>query len=108
MSVVESLGAEVITLPTEKISVEDVLTALGERKITSLLVEDDSEIQASFIREKAFQKLIAYIAPKIIGGKNSFSFVGGEGSETIAEGTQLQFARVEKIGPDLKVVAYPI
>lgn len=105
---IEKLDVEVIKLASPIISIHEVLKVLGERKVLSLLVEGGSEVHASFIREQAFQQMIIYMAPKIIGGKNSISFVGGEGCELISEGTKVQFASVEKIGPDIKIVAYPL
>ena len=103
----ENLGAEIISLPEETIHVKEVLRILGERKISSVLVEGGSEVHASFIGENAFQQIIAYIAPKVIGGKNAFPFVGGAGASFIKEGKDLQFVSIEKIGPDIKIVAKP-
>lgn len=102
---IESFGAEVISFSSPSIDIEEVLNVLGERKIMSLLVEGGSEVHASFIKNKLFQQMIVYIAPKVIGGRESIPFIGGSSLEKIADGTQLQFINVEQIGPDLKITA---
>lgn len=76
--------------------------------MTSLLVEGGSKIHASFIQAKAFQKMIVYMAPKIIGGTNSFHFVGGDGCTNMIDATKLRFTSIEQIGPDLKIIAKPL
>ena len=59
-----------------------------------MLVEGGSEVHASFIDEEAFQQIILYMAPKIIGGE-SHSLVGGPGPKRVAEGKQLKFIDVK-------------
>lgn len=105
---IENLGVEIISLSSPTISIQEVLTILGEKKVMSVLVEGGSEVHASFIKEQAFQQMIIYIAPKIIGGKEAISFIGGEGYENMVDATKLQFTNVEKIGPDIKIIAKPL
>lgn len=99
---------EVITLDHEKLPIQEVLKILGEKKITSILVEGGSEIHASFIEEKAFQQMVVYIAPKVIGGRQAIPFIGGEGPSLVQQGCKLQFTSVKQIGPDLKIIAKPL
>lgn len=102
---IESFGAEVISFQSRSISIEEVLNELGERKILSVLVEGGSEVHASFIKSHLYQQIIVYIAPKMIGGRESIPFIGGGSLEKIADGTQLRFTKIEQIGPDIKITA---
>ncbi|WP_019153477.1 bifunctional diaminohydroxyphosphoribosylaminopyrimidine deaminase/5-amino-6-(5-phosphoribosylamino)uracil reductase RibD [Robertmurraya massiliosenegalensis] len=104
----EDLGITIIILDKPYIEVTEVLKKLGARKLMSVLVEGGSEIHASFIADNAFQQIIAYIAPKIIGGKKALPFVGGLGPEFIKDGKNLQFTAVEQLGRDLKITAKPL
>lgn len=104
----ESLGVTIISQERSTISVKEVLTTLVEHKIMSVLVEGGSEIHASFIEEDAFQQIITYIAPKIIGGRNAIPFIGGVGPELVKLGKKLHFSAVEYLGPDLKITAKPL
>ncbi|MBP2240361.1 diaminohydroxyphosphoribosylaminopyrimidine deaminase/5-amino-6-(5-phosphoribosylamino)uracil reductase [Cytobacillus eiseniae] len=104
----ESLGVTIISQDSAEISLKGVLHTLGEREIISVLVEGGSEIHASFIEEEAFQQIITYVAPKIIGGREAIPFIGGAGPELVKLGKQLRFTAVEKIGPDIKITAKPL
>lgn len=104
----ESLGVTIISQDSTEISLKEVLHTLGKRDILSVLVEGGSEIHASFIEEDAFQQIITYVAPKIIGGREAIPFIGGAGPELVKLGKQLRFTAVEKIGPDIKITAKPL
>lgn len=101
-------GVDVVNLPAESILVRDVLKHLATKQITSLLVEGGSEVHASFIKERAFQQIIFYVAPILIGGKKAFPVIGGSGANFICEGTKLTFQSITQIGPDIKIIANPL
>ncbi|KAB2338139.1 bifunctional diaminohydroxyphosphoribosylaminopyrimidine deaminase/5-amino-6-(5-phosphoribosylamino)uracil reductase RibD [Cytobacillus depressus] len=102
-----NLGIEICPLSKSTIDINEVLFDLGKRKIMSILVEGGSEIHSSFIKSNAFQQIILYIAPKIIGGKSAIPFVGGSGVELVQFANKLQFESVQHIGCDLKIIAKP-
>lgn len=104
----ETIGVTVLSQDSPRIKVAEVLRTLGELKIMSVLVEGGSEVHASFIEENCFQQIIAYLAPKVIGGRNAIPFVGGVGPELVKRGHQLHFTAVERIGSDLKITAKPL
>lgn len=104
----QEAGTEVVALPTETIHIQDVLSDLGERHIMSLLVEGGAEVHASFVAANAFQQVIFYLAPKLIGGSNAKTAIGGSGIEFVQDATQLEFVTVERIGPDVKIIARPM
>lgn len=104
----EQLGVEVVTSPHHEIHIQKVLQELGKRNIMSLLVEGGQEVHASFIKHDAFQQIILYVAPIIIGGKHAFPFIGGIGVEQVKYANKLTFHSVESIGPDLKIIAKPL
>lgn len=101
-------GIEVIKMPGPKIMIKELLHVLGERGVTSLFVEGGAEVHGSFLKEKAFQQIITYIAPKLIGGKMAPASFGGSGMETIAEAPVLTIKELKKIGDDLRIIAEPI
>ncbi|HHY71755.1 MAG TPA: bifunctional diaminohydroxyphosphoribosylaminopyrimidine deaminase/5-amino-6-(5-phosphoribosylamino)uracil reductase RibD [Bacillus bacterium] len=98
-------NVDIITIPTETLGIRDVLKALGEKGITSLFVEGGAQINGSFLMEKAINEVITYIAPKIIGGRSAPTAIGGAGFEKINEVVGLRIKSVEKIGPDIKIIA---
>ena len=101
-------GIETLTLPTEGtlISVPTLLEELGRRGVTSLLVEGGARVLASFVEAGVVQKVLAYIAPVIIGGAEAPGPVAGLGATTMTEALRLTATRVEQLGPDTLVTAY--
>ncbi|GER70032.1 riboflavin biosynthesis protein RibD [Weizmannia acidilactici] len=101
----KQMGVEVIRQPHDTLSIREVLLELGKKGILTLLVEGGAEVNGSFLREKAVQQLVLYIAPKVIGGNMAPSPFGGRGIEKMDETFPLVFEKVEQIGPDLKITA---
>ncbi len=99
----EEHGVTVIRLPY--MSIDAVLDELGKQNIMTLFVEAGAEVNASFLDIGAFNRLIMYMAPKLIGGKSAPSSFGGLGGSLMDEALGLEFKSVEMIGPDLKIVA---
>jgi diaminohydroxyphosphoribosylaminopyrimidine deaminase/5-amino-6-(5-phosphoribosylamino)uracil reductase len=100
-----NLGVTVIRQKSQNVSISELLQDLGRRGIMTLLVEGGSEVNGSFLQEKAFQRLILYMAPKIIGGREAITSFSGKGVEKIADSLPLVFEKVEMIGPDVKMTA---
>ncbi len=102
------LSIEVIKLETEQVDIHDMLRKLGDRGITSVYVEGGAEVHGSFLKEKAFQQVIAYIAPKLLGGKNAPAAYGGEGIAGIEDTVSLEIKDVKQIGQDIRIIAEPV
>jgi diaminohydroxyphosphoribosylaminopyrimidine deaminase / 5-amino-6-(5-phosphoribosylamino)uracil reductase len=101
-------GIEIIKLETAKIGIVDMLNQLGDRGITSVYVEGGAEIHGSFLKEKAFQQVVAYIAPKLLGGKDAPTSYGGEGIARLEETVSLKIIDVKQIGQDIRIIAEPV
>ena len=102
------LGIEIIKLETDKIGIKDMLEKLADRGITSVYVEGGAEVHGSFLQEKAFQRVIAYIAPKLLGGKNAPAAYGGEGIARLEDTVPLRIVDVKQIGQDIRIIAEPV
>ncbi|WP_027407656.1 bifunctional diaminohydroxyphosphoribosylaminopyrimidine deaminase/5-amino-6-(5-phosphoribosylamino)uracil reductase RibD [Anoxybacteroides tepidamans] len=103
----EKPHVHMIQMNEPTINIHELLRSLGERGITSLFVEGGSRVHDSFVRAHAFQEIVAYFAPKLIGGSEAPSPVGGIGFTHMKDVAELIITRVETIGPDIKVVAVP-
>ena len=80
-----------------------LMAKLGEMGITSVMIEGGSEISGSVFREKLVDKVIYFLAPKIIGGKNAPSPVGGRGVDQLKDFIQIKNMSVARLGDDLVV-----
>lgn len=104
----ERFGVTIISQEKKTLSLQNVLKRLGELNLISVLVEGGSEIHASFIEASAFQQIITYVSPKIIGGRDAVPFVGGNSPELVKFGKQLHYTDVRQLGPDIKITAKPL
>ena len=102
------VGAELLELPSEGglVDLEKLLKALGEREITSVLVEGGGILLGSLFDCKLVDKVIAFIAPIIIGGKEAKTAVSGKGVNKVADSLKLRRVSLKKIGEDLMVSGY--
>lgn len=101
-------GVEIITLESPRIQIFDMLKKLGERGISSVYVEGGAEVHGSFLKEKAFQQVVTYIAPKLIGGKTAPAAFGGDGIAHLEDTVSLDIKDVKKIGQDIRIIAEPV
>lgn len=86
----------------------DVVTQLGEKGISSLLIEGGGNINASFLENKLIDKVVLYFAPKLIGGIEAPTFFEGTGIDLMKDAIDLESTDISRIGPDFKFVGYPI
>ena len=106
----EALGAlpnvEIITLPLDskgQLPLTRVVEELSGRQITSLLVEGGSAIHGAFKDAGLADRVYAFIAPKLIGGREGKTPIGGQGSQLISEGWVLQDQQVKQLGQDILI-----
>jgi diaminohydroxyphosphoribosylaminopyrimidine deaminase / 5-amino-6-(5-phosphoribosylamino)uracil reductase len=104
----EEMGIEVLPIPAiqEKLSFDSVLDELGRREINSLLIEGGSAVNFEALRSQAVDKVVFFVSPKILGGKEAVPVVGGEGFQELDKSLPLTFTTVERMGPDLIIEAY--
>ncbi|MFH1537798.1 MAG: bifunctional diaminohydroxyphosphoribosylaminopyrimidine deaminase/5-amino-6-(5-phosphoribosylamino)uracil reductase RibD [bacterium] len=106
----ENLGCLVLELaegPGGRPDIHDLLLKLFALDVSILLVEGGSEVNASFLKSGAVDKVILYVAPKIIGGATAPGLAGGEGIIKVADGQQLLIDNLSRSGPDIRLEAYP-
>ncbi|MDR1245164.1 MAG: bifunctional diaminohydroxyphosphoribosylaminopyrimidine deaminase/5-amino-6-(5-phosphoribosylamino)uracil reductase RibD [Endomicrobium sp.] len=98
---------EVILAPVDmKVAKKDfniIREKLNSFSIKRILIEGGSEIIASALFSNSVDDIYFFIAPKIIGGKNAVSVVGGIGVNKIAESLKVKNMKVKKIGTDLLI-----
>jgi len=102
-------AAEVIRLPAAadgRVALPALLDELGQRRVLSLLVEGGAEIHASFFAEGLVDKVYAYVAPRLIGGKEAPGPLGGAGVDYLAGSTQLHELDFARLGDDLVITGY--
>jgi diaminohydroxyphosphoribosylaminopyrimidine deaminase/5-amino-6-(5-phosphoribosylamino)uracil reductase len=104
----KAAGAEVLICEPagRAVDLPDLTRALGERGVLELLVEGGPRLQASLWAAGLADRLVWYLAPLAIGGEGAPGLLGS-GAATLAEARRLRLASVDRLGDDLRVVAFP-
>ncbi|MSQ40368.1 MAG: bifunctional diaminohydroxyphosphoribosylaminopyrimidine deaminase/5-amino-6-(5-phosphoribosylamino)uracil reductase RibD [Dehalococcoidia bacterium] len=107
-ALLERAGAEVVALPGEdgRVDLHALLRLLGQREVTSVIVEGGSTLLGALFDQRLVDKVMAFVAPIIVGGGQAPTPVGGVGIHHMAEALALQRVTVERIGDDLLVIGY--
>ncbi|MEK6681749.1 MAG: bifunctional diaminohydroxyphosphoribosylaminopyrimidine deaminase/5-amino-6-(5-phosphoribosylamino)uracil reductase RibD, partial [Nitrospirota bacterium] len=105
---IKKTGAGIILLKTKngRIPLAQLMKELGKIGITSLMIEGGSEIAASALKEGIVDKVIFFIAPKIITGREAKSSIGGEGIRKLKDALMLKDFTVKRVGEDILVEGY--
>jgi diaminohydroxyphosphoribosylaminopyrimidine deaminase / 5-amino-6-(5-phosphoribosylamino)uracil reductase len=101
-------GADVIVLdrdPTGGVSLRGLLQTLGKRDVQGVLLEGGPTLAWSAIRDDVVDQLALYLAPSLVGGTAAPGWLGGPGFAPIARAASVDVVSIERLGPDLKVVA---
>ena len=101
----ESQGAVVVELPNahNKVDLSAMLADLASRGVNELHVEAGSKLNGSFIREGLVDEMLVYLAPCMLGEGLAMAHFGP--LTQLNQGLSLDFKSVEKIGPDVRILA---
>ena len=106
----EAGGAEPVVVPGAdgRIDLPRLLAELGARDVTSLLVEGGAALHGALFEGGLVDKVVAFIAPVVIGGEGVPGPVGGAGAERMADALRLRDVTYTELDGDMMVVGYPV
>jgi len=108
VAALERRGIPVIQLPPEARSgrpgFDTVARALGERGLTSVLVEGGSTVAAEALRARVVDRVVLFVAPRLLGG-DAVPAIGTLGITSVARALRLRDMRVARAGQDLVLTA---
>jgi len=101
-------GVEVLQLQEKGggVDLQRLMKALGEMQLTSVLIEGGGEVNASALAQGVVDKVIFFIAPILIGGKDAPGSLGGPGIEDLRDAFKVKNMKVTAIGKDWMVEGY--
>src|SRR5204863_8653757 len=79
---------------------------LGQRKISSLLIEGGARVIGRALRRNLVDKFFIFIAPKIVGDQEALSSVDGLQTADINRSARLKNLTVYKIDQDIFIQGY--
>ena len=86
-----------------KVDLPAMLRDLGQRGINELHVEAGHKLNGSLLRAGLVDELLVYLAPKLLGPGLGLANLGP--LDTLDGAQPLEFTSVERVGPDLRVLA---
>lgn len=104
----EAAGAEVLVVPGDgtQVDLRKLMEILGEKQITSVLIEGGGLINGSALAAGIVDKVTWFMAPKIIGGDGAPGPVRGSGIQRLQDAVELWDMSIEVLGEDLLVTGY--
>ena len=99
--------AEFIKCPLKKghVDIKKAVELLYNKGIKSILIEAGSKLNNAFVQEKLADKLIQFIAPKILADKDGICFMEGCERNVISECNNLVFVSTKRLKSDIMIVS---
>lgn len=96
-------GVEILVTDArdKRVDLSDLLQKLGERGIDSLLIEGGSQLNFSVLEQGLVNRVHCYIAPKLLGGAQAKTPIGGIGIAKMADAVNLSTPKVTTMGDDI-------
>ena len=85
---------------------DEELARLAGEEVQSLLLEGGPTIAGAFLRAGLIDKLLLFVAPKLVGGDDAPPLFAGPGARSLAEAVTVGELEVEQVGDDLLLTAY--
>ncbi len=98
-------GVFVEYFDSERLDLREAMKRLYLRGITSVLIEGGSSLNYYALRDGIVDKVLFFIAPKILGGKDSIASVGGV-SKGLDSAWKLRDLRIRRLGEDILIEGY--
>lgn len=101
-------GAEVLVLPAlhGRVSLPALMAELGSRRMTNVLLEGGGELCAAAVSAGLVDKVLAFVAPKLVGGRDARTPLEGGGVATMAQALQARHWTVRRVGDDAVIEAW--
>ena len=104
----ENLGVKILIIKSKdkRVDLQELMIKLGELNIDSILLEGGSALNFSAINSGIVDKIQMYISPKIIGGENSKTPVGGSGIDLLKDAFKVESLISRQVGEDILIEGY--
>ena len=89
------------TLKEGRFDLKPIFQRLAKIPLCHLLVEGGGETIAALLEAKLVDRVVWFLAPRMIGGRSAPTSVEGEGVQRLSQGTKVKEIRVRRFGEDL-------
>ena len=104
----QAVGARIIQTPLKggRIDLDALMQQLGERSVTSLLIEGGAQVAGAALRAGVVDKVVFFYAPKIYGGDDGVPICSGCGPDMMRESLAVNHIELVRMGHDIMVSGY--
>ena len=88
---------------THAARLDALLTELGRRRLTNVLVEGGGRVLGSLLDGGRIDEVHVFIAPKLLGGATAVTPIAGEGIAAMSQTLQLQLPEVRQVADDIYI-----
>ena len=99
-------GVTIIEHGSSRVDLQWLMKKLGADGIISVLIEGGSSLASSCLEAGIVDKVMFFVAPKIIGGERSFPAVGGKAFRSLQHAHALTRTAIRRIGDDFVIEGY--
>jgi diaminohydroxyphosphoribosylaminopyrimidine deaminase / 5-amino-6-(5-phosphoribosylamino)uracil reductase len=101
-------GAEILISRGTKghIDLNHLMLMLTRFDVASVLIEGGAEVNASALRSGIVDKVVMFVAPALMSGKDSLCSIGGRSPRKLAQAIKLTDVKTRFIGNDLMIEGY--
>ncbi len=104
----QNIGVGVLTIKSAhgRVDLQDLMKKLGKKDIMSVLIEGGAEVNASALKSNIVDKIVMFIAPTIMTGKDSLCSIGGISPKALDSAIKLHNVTSRFVGQDLMIEGY--
>jgi diaminohydroxyphosphoribosylaminopyrimidine deaminase/5-amino-6-(5-phosphoribosylamino)uracil reductase len=104
----QDAGVEVLTVKSAhgRVDLRDLMKKLGKRDIMSMLIEGGAEINASALKAGLVDKVVMFLAPLLMTGRDSLCSIGGSSPARLSQALRLREVSAKFVGKDLMIEGY--
>ena len=101
-------GSEIIEIPEKdgQVCLKTLLETLGARGITNVLIEGGGQVNSTALLSGLVDKVMCFVAPKFIGGKDAPGVFGGEGITQLTDAPELKRKTITELDGDILIEGY--
>lgn len=99
-------GVQILEYEGSKVDLEWLMKRLGDKGICSLMIESGSSFSASCLNDGIVDKVVFFISPKILGGKDSIPAVGGDNLRGLDDALKIDSLKISRLGNDIMIEGY--
>lgn len=107
-ALLEAKGIQVIevSLIDQRLDLNELMIKLGQMSILSLLIEGGSVVAGSALKAGIVNKVVFFMAPKLLGGSDGIPVFEGKGPTKIKDAFELENVNVTQFDNDILVQGY--